>query len=127
MITPKRVNGGGGMTFGRVDMAGRGEPASPAPRDGRINWLDMVTVIDNEQGRHVIGAKLARAELAEGKLTGVALETAQRVLAERERLAAIFDAVSRLIERVRTDAVMLDRLVKLERGEADQDDEIRYD
>lgn len=102
--------------------------SNPAPRDGRINWLDMVTAIENGAGRHVIGAKMVRAELDGGKLTGKVLDTAHRILAEHERQAAIFDAVSRLIDRVRTDAVMLDRLVKLERGEADQDDdEIRYD
>lgn len=78
-------------------------PAAIGAAEERISWLDMEVAIDNEAGRHRIWRDEKTRQLAEQNLTAVERDTLQRIIARHAREAAIFEAVSRLIERARTE------------------------
>jgi hypothetical protein len=68
-----------------------------------VSWVDMVVAVENEAGRHRIWRAELSRQAADEELTVVERDTLQRAIARHARETAIFDAVSRLIERVRAD------------------------
>jgi hypothetical protein len=73
------------------------------PAEARVSWLDMEVAVENEAGRHRIWRDELTRQGAEDKLTVVERDTLERAIASRARQAAIFDAVSRLIDRARAE------------------------
>ena len=69
----------------------------------QISWLDMEVAVENEAGRHRIWRDELTRQVADDKLTAVERDTLERAIASRAQQAAIFDAVSRLIERARAE------------------------
>jgi hypothetical protein len=68
-----------------------------------VSWVDMVVAVENEAGRHRIWRAELSRQAADEELTVVERDTLQRAIARHARETAIFDAVLRLIERVRAD------------------------
>jgi hypothetical protein len=79
----------------------RSGPGGPA--EARVTWLDMEVAVENEAGRHRIWRDELTRRAAQEKLTAVEHDTLERAIASHARDAAIFDAVSRLIERARAE------------------------
>jgi hypothetical protein len=77
----------------------RSGPGGPA--EARVSWLDMDVAVENEADRHRIWRDELTRRAAEDRLTAVERDTLQRAIASHARQATIFDAVLRLIERVR--------------------------
>jgi hypothetical protein len=100
--------------------------AAPSP-DARISWLDCVIKIENEADHHRIWRDELARRLRDETMLAAERDTAQRGLADRARDIAIFEAVARLIEAVRTDDEILNRLVARSRGEAVEADDVQYD
>jgi hypothetical protein len=75
------------------------------PADSEVGWLDMVVAVENEAGRHRIWCNELTRQADEDTLTAVERDTLQRSFASHARDAAIFEAVLRVIERARAEAV----------------------
>jgi hypothetical protein len=73
------------------------------PAEARVSWLDMEVAVENEADRHRIWRDLLIRETADDKLTAIERDTNHRAIASHARQESIFDAVLRLIERVRAD------------------------
>jgi hypothetical protein len=79
----------------------RSGPGGPA--EARVTWLDMEVAVENEAGRHRIWRDELTRRADDNKLTAVERDTLERAIASRAQQAAIFGAVSRLIERARAE------------------------
>jgi hypothetical protein len=88
----------------------------------------MLTALENEAGRHRIWRNSLRGDLADEKLTVKEHATLRGAIARHKREAAIFDAIWRMVERVRCDSYIVARLSAAERNAGDDDvDVVRYD
>jgi hypothetical protein len=77
---------------------GRGVPAEVP-----VSWLEMIVAVDNEAGRHRIWHDELTRRAADDKLTAVERDTLQGAIAKHARETAIFETVSRLVERARAE------------------------
>ena len=69
----------------------------------QVGWLDMVVAVENEAGRHLIWRDELTRRADDDSLTSDERDTLERAIASHARDARIFEAVLRLIERVRAD------------------------
>ena len=69
--------------------------------ESQVSWLDMVVAVENEAGRHRIWRDELTRRADDDSLTAVERDTLERGIASHARDAAIFEAVLRVIERVR--------------------------
>jgi hypothetical protein len=100
-----------------------GEPLDDAP----VTWGDMATALENEAGRHRIWLDELRRRRA-GDTSDRERATLRRAIALHKREAAIFDAIWRMVERVRCDSYIVARLSAAERDAGDDAvDVVRYD
>lgn len=97
--------------------APRAEGASPD--DVRVSWLDLATAADNEGGRARIWRDELRRQLdtLDGELSEVERDTLRRGIRAHARTVAVFEAMARLIERVRGDRAILARLQEIDAAE----------
>jgi len=105
------------------------DPSNPAPRaggaspdDARVSWFDIATAAESERGRHAIWRDELRRRLDTETLTEIERDTMRRAIRARARDVAVFEAMSRLIDRVRGDGYILHRLREIdavERATAD--------
>ena len=77
--------------------------APDRPAETQVSWLDMVVAVDNEAGRHRIWRDELTRRADDDSLTPDERDTLERAIASHARDARIFEAVLRVIERVRTD------------------------
>ena len=77
--------------------------APDRPAETQVSWLDMVVAVDNEAGRHRIWRDELTRRADDDSLTSDERDTLERAIASHARDARIFEAVLRLIERVRAD------------------------
>ncbi|MBR1167453.1 hypothetical protein [Bradyrhizobium liaoningense] len=80
-------------------------PGWGGPAEAEVSWLDMVVAVENEAGRHRIWCDELTQQADDVSLTAVERDTLQRSFASHARDAAIFEAVLRVIEGVRDEAV----------------------
>jgi hypothetical protein len=73
------------------------------PAETQVSWVDMVVAIENEAGRRRIWRDELSRQADEDTLTPDERDTLERAIASHARDARIFEAVLRVIERVRTD------------------------
>src|SRR4051794_10527249 len=78
---------------------GFNEESEPEP----VSWLEMAVAVDNEARRHRFWCDELTRRAREDKLSADEREALERAIATRTHNAAIFDAISRLIERERPD------------------------
>ena len=69
----------------------------------QVGWLDMVVAVENEAGRRRIWRDELTRRADDDSLTSDERDTLERAIASHARDARIFEAVLRLIERVRAD------------------------
>jgi hypothetical protein len=69
----------------------------------QVTWLSMVVAVENEAGRHRIWRDELTRRADDDRLTSDERDTLERAIASHARDAANFEAVLRVIERVRTD------------------------
>ena len=69
----------------------------------QVGWLDMVVAVENEAGRHLIWRDELTRRADDDSLMSDERDTLERAIASHARDARIFEAVLRVIERVRTD------------------------
>lgn len=110
-------------------MTNTDDKQNPAPRsdgvspdDSRVSWRDMTTAADLAGGRARIWRDELRRRLHESGVDDVAADTLRRGIRQHVRDIAIFEAIARLVERVRGDRAMLERLKQIdaeERARAD--------
>jgi hypothetical protein len=91
------------ITEHKLEIVALLSSAPDGPAEKQIGWLDMVASVENEAGRHRIWLDELTRRAAEDKLTAVERDTLERAIANHARDARIFEAVLRLIERVRAD------------------------
>ena len=77
--------------------------APHGPAETQVGWLDMVVAVENEAGRHRIWRDELTRRADDDSLTSDERDTLERAIASHARDARIFEAVLRLIERVRAD------------------------
>lgn len=110
------------MTIGDPLQNPAPRPDGVSPDDSRVSWRDMSTAADLAGGRARIWRDELRRRLHEPGVDAVAADTLRRGIRQHVRDIAIFEAIARLVERVRGDAVMLKRLTQIdaeERARAD--------
>ena len=106
------------MTRGTGDRIGNGTVTGvrtfqrdPAPRDSAVpvTFAEIFAEAQNEAGRYAIHARDLETRAAE---TADPAQKAELILAaqSRARLAQVFDAMMRLVDRVRGDAAIMARL-----------------
>jgi hypothetical protein len=77
--------------------------ASDGPAETQVSWVDMVVAVENEAGRRRIWRDELTRRANDDSLTSDERGTLERAIASHARDARIFEAVLRLIERMRAD------------------------
>ena len=91
------------ITEYKVEIVALLSSAPDRPAEAQVSWLDMVVAVDNEAGRHRIWRDELTRRADDDSLTPDERDTLERAIASHARDARIFEAVLRLIERVRAD------------------------
>ena len=91
------------ITEYKVEIVALLSSAPDRPAETQVSWLDMVVAVDNEAGRHRIWHDELTRRADDDSLTPDERDTLERAIASHARDARIFEAVLRLIERVRAD------------------------
>jgi hypothetical protein len=82
-----------------------------------VSWLDIATAADSERGRHAIWREELRRRAEDQSLTDAEHDTLRRGIRDHARGVAVFEAMARMIDRVRADSYILGRLRDIDEAE----------